>query len=157
MVETVREFRYLRLVVAALVLGTITACGLGDGSPVSSTPDLPSLEPSVVPTSDINFTANTRSAMPTVTATPMGDAPDVAPTVTLTPTREDVTYSRRTPFVPLDNPAFLISDEATYLANEDLVLGLEWAGRARAYPIRMVRFHHIVNDIVADRPLLITY
>ena len=87
----------------------------------------------------------------------MGDAHDVAPTVTLTPTREDVTYSRRTPFVPLDNPAFLISDEATYLANEDLVLGLEWAGRARAYPIRMVRFHHIVNDIVADRPLLITY
>ncbi len=41
--------------------------------------------------------------------------------------------------------------------NKDLVLGLEWMGEARAYPIRMLIYHHIVNDTVADRPLLITY
>ena len=43
------------------------------------------------------------------------------------------------------------------MADEDLVLGLEWAGEARAYPINMIWFHHIVNDTVAGRPILITY
>ena len=59
--------------------------------------------------------------------------------------------------MPLDNPAFLTAEEASYLADDDLVLGLEWQGAARAYPIRMVTFHHIVNDTVEGTPLLITY
>ena len=69
----------------------------------------------------------------------------------------DRSYRRRTPFVPLDNPAVLSVNEATYLDNDELVLGLEWDGAARAYPIRMIKFHHIVNDTVADHPLAITY
>lgn len=60
-------------------------------------------------------------------------------------------------FVPLDNPVFLTVEEASYLADDDLVLGLEWQGAARAYPIRMVTFHHVVNDIIGGTPLLITY
>jgi len=59
--------------------------------------------------------------------------------------------------VPLDQPAFLTSSETDYLPDEDLVLGLEWMGEARAYPIRMLTYHHIVNDNVAGRPLLVTY
>ena len=69
----------------------------------------------------------------------------------------DSTYSRRTPFVPLDQPAFLTVSETGDFPDEDLVLGLEWMGEARAYPIRMVTYHHIVNDTVAGRPLLVTY
>ncbi|MBI4328364.1 MAG: DUF3179 domain-containing protein [Chloroflexi bacterium] len=68
-----------------------------------------------------------------------------------------MTYRRTTAFVPLDDPAFLKAQEATFLPDDDLVLGLEWAGEARAYPVRMVRYHHIVNDAAAGRPLLITY
>ncbi len=79
--------------------------------------------------------------------------PSPSPTVTA----EDLSYSRRTPFVPLDRPAFLTATEATYLPDDDLVLGLEWQGEARAYPIRMLTYHHIVNDAVAERPILITY
>ena len=60
-------------------------------------------------------------------------------------------------FVPLDSPAFLTANEAGYLGDEDLVLGVEWAGEVRAYPARMLRYHHIVNDIVGDEPLLVTY
>jgi len=59
--------------------------------------------------------------------------------------------------VPLDQPAFLAAGETGYLPDEDLVLGLEWMGEARAYPIRMLTYHHIVNDTVAGRPLLVTY
>ena len=84
--------------------------------------------------------------------------PTSSPTPTLDATPEvDTTYQRRTPFVPLDNPGLLSADRGTYLLNDDLVLGLEWGGEARAYPVRMLRFHHIVNDTVAGRPLLITY
>ena len=67
------------------------------------------------------------------------------------------TFSRMTPCVPLDQPAFLAAGEGGYLPGEDLVLGLEWMGEARAYPIRMLTYHHIVNDVVAARPLLVTY
>ena len=60
-------------------------------------------------------------------------------------------------FVPLDNPSFLAAHEAMYLGDEELVLGVEWAGEVRAYPVRMLRFHHIVNDTVDGEPLLVTY
>ena len=59
--------------------------------------------------------------------------------------------------MPLDQPAFLRASETDYLPDEDLVLGVEWMGEARAYPIRMLTYHHIVNDTVAGRPLLVTY
>ena len=59
--------------------------------------------------------------------------------------------------MPLDNPELLSAESATYLPNDDLVLGLVWGGEARAYPVRMLWFHHIVNDTVAGQPLLITY
>ena len=59
--------------------------------------------------------------------------------------------------MPLDQPAFLTSSGTDYLPDADLVLGLEWMGEARAYPIRMLTYHHIVNDTVDGRPLLVTY
>ena len=46
----------------------------------------------------------------------------------------------------LDNPELPSAESATYLPNDDLVLGLVWGGEARAYPVRMLWFHHIVND-----------
>ena len=64
---------------------------------------------------------------------------------------------RRTPFVPLDNPRWLAAQEASYLLDDDLVLGSQWQGQPRAYPVRMLRYHHIVNDSVAGKPILITY
>ena len=59
--------------------------------------------------------------------------------------------------MPLDQPAFLTDGESNYLPDDDLVLGLESGGEARAYPIRMLTYHHIVNDVVAGSPVLVTY
>ena len=57
----------------------------------------------------------------------------------------------------MDNPTVVSAQEGAYLPDDDLVLGLYWQGSARAYPVRMIKYHHIVNDTVAGRPVLITY
>ncbi len=59
--------------------------------------------------------------------------------------------------MPLDDPSFLTVGEAGHLGDEELVLGVEWAGEVRAYPVRMLRYHHVVNDTVGGEPLLVTY
>ena len=59
--------------------------------------------------------------------------------------------------MPLYSPSFLAADQAEYLGDEELVLGVEWAGEVRAYPARMLRYHHVVNDTVEGEPLLVTY
>ncbi len=60
-------------------------------------------------------------------------------------------------FVPLDDPTFLAADDTEYFGDDELVLGVEFAGEVRAYPVRMLRYHHIVNDTVGGEPLLVTY
>ena len=60
-------------------------------------------------------------------------------------------------FVPLDNPEFLAADEDQFFGDDELVLGVEWAGEFRAYPVRMLRYHHIINDTAGGVPLLVTY
>ena len=57
----------------------------------------------------------------------------------------------------LDNPVFISAAAATFLEDDELVMGLEWNGEARAYPIRMMVYHHVVNDDVYGSPVLVTY
>lgn len=60
-------------------------------------------------------------------------------------------------FVSLDRPVTVPADEAT-LADEELVIGMEADGVARAWPLRdMVVPHHLVNDYIGDRPILVGY
>ena len=142
----------------ALAIGALLLAGCAQpGSP--STPiqePMPSATktPTPSPTHVLRPTPNsTATPDPNRTSTPY---PTATPTPTTTPDF-DITYQRRTPFVPLDNPALLSIDEATYLSEDDLVLGLAWGDEQRAYPVRMVRFHHLVNDTISGRPFLITY
>jgi hypothetical protein len=58
----------------------------------------------------------------------------------------------------IDRPQFTTAKEADgWLFDDDYVIGLSWKGEARAYPYRILNWHEIVNDIVQDDPLLITY
>lgn len=43
------------------------------------------------------------------------------------------------------------------LRDDDLVIGIEDEAGARAYPLRVLNLHEIVNDTFDGRPLLITY
>jgi hypothetical protein len=56
----------------------------------------------------------------------------------------------------LDYPEFVAADEAKYLRSKDRVLGLELNGVARAYPIRILNYHEIVNDAFGGG-IVITY
>ena len=57
---------------------------------------------------------------------------------------------------PLDDPAFVSADEAR-LEEEEMVLGVVVGNESRAYPLRWLRRHEIVNDQIAATPLVATY
>ena len=103
--------------------------------------------------------ASSQLPNPTFTPTPIATSSIVAqtPTAPNPPPDIDASYNRRSPFVPLDDPVFISIEDATYLGDDELVLGVEWGNEARAYPVQMLTYHHIVNDHIGGRPFLITY
>lgn len=54
-------------------------------------------------------------------------------------------------------PAVVSADAARYLRPTDRVLAVAIGGEARAYPLRVLNWHELVNDAVGGTPLLITY
>ena len=56
----------------------------------------------------------------------------------------------------IDDPAFVPVAEAALPDNEP-VIGLVIDGDARAYPLRILIWHEIVNDVVAGVPVAVTY
>lgn len=63
---------------------------------------------------------------------------------------------------PDDIPAILAPkmiplDEADHLADEDRVVGLVIGNDARAYPLKILNYHQVVNDRVGGVPLAVTY
>ena len=57
----------------------------------------------------------------------------------------------------IDDPKFLNADETNYLKDTDRVLGVVVNGEARAYPIRILNWHEIVNDKIQGKALAVTY
>jgi len=57
----------------------------------------------------------------------------------------------------VDAPVFVDLTEATWLARETEVLGVVVGEEARAYPVRMLDYHQIVNDVIGDVPIAVTY
>lgn len=70
--------------------------------------------------------------------------------------RSDRPEYHRGRFVVVDNPLVIPGNVST-LDDADLVLGYHRAGEARAYPVGIVAYHHIVNDTVLGTPLLVTF
>ena len=59
---------------------------------------------------------------------------------------------------PLDNPKFTTSDEANeWLADQEPVIALEVDGHAVAYPLQVLTWHEIANDVVGDVPVAVTF
>ena len=59
---------------------------------------------------------------------------------------------------PIDDPAFETVEEASgWLVDREPVVALELDGEARAYPLRILTAHEVVNDVVGDRPVAVTY
>lgn len=59
---------------------------------------------------------------------------------------------------PIDDPVFLeVSDNLELLPANEPVVALEINGDARAYPVRAMVWHEIVNDTVGGVPVSVTY
>ena len=133
-----------RAVAPALALCAVAivaaACGTSD-----STPTAPE---TAVPTADPAPTASggpPEGPPPGGRAFPPGGRGDAAG------------LGRNSRFVPLDNPEVVTADAATFLQPEDRVLGLTVGGESRAYPISMMTFHHVANDVLGGLPVLVTF
>ncbi len=78
-------------------------------------------------------------------------------------TRHSIPLENIYPGAPIDmipaltRPKMLAADDADYLNDSESVIGIEINGDARAYPLRVMRWHEIVNDIVGERFVSITY
>jgi Protein of unknown function (DUF3179) len=59
-------------------------------------------------------------------------------------------------FHPLDRPTFSPATKAKLSKNEE-VIAVRVRGEARAYPIRSMSYHHIVNDSISGLPIVATY
>ena len=57
----------------------------------------------------------------------------------------------------LTNPGFITVEEATYLKDNDLVIGFVSGVEILAYPHAILNWHEIINDDVNDISLAITY
>jgi hypothetical protein len=59
-------------------------------------------------------------------------------------------------FHPDEQPAFAAASESK-LAPKEQVIAISVAGAARAYPVRIISYHHIINDTLAGEPVVATY
>jgi len=57
----------------------------------------------------------------------------------------------------LDKPALVSIEQADYLLDTDLVFGIEINGDARAYPLRIMGWHEMVNDVVGGVSVSLAY
>lgn len=57
----------------------------------------------------------------------------------------------------LDNPRHTNISAATYLEDNDDVFGIEINGDARAYPLRIMGWHEMFNDVVGGVPVSLAY
>ena len=57
----------------------------------------------------------------------------------------------------IDNPKFMPGTAASFLNADDRILGIEINGTTKAYPIRILNWHEIVNDHIGDSSFSVTY
>jgi Protein of unknown function (DUF3179)/CarboxypepD_reg-like domain len=76
----------------------------------------------------------------------------------LIPVDEIISGGVRKDGIPaINNPKFTPAIETDWLHKKDMVLGVEYNGQARAYPIRILDRHEAVNDEINGKPILITF
>lgn len=57
----------------------------------------------------------------------------------------------------IDEPDFVKAEHARFLKADDRILGLVYKGISRAYPIKILNYHEIVNDSIQQQAIIISY
>jgi glucan phosphoethanolaminetransferase (alkaline phosphatase superfamily) len=60
-------------------------------------------------------------------------------------------------FNPLSNPAYVKSNDASFINDADRVMAVTIGDESVAYPIRIMAYHHLVADTVGGTPIVATY
>ena len=59
-------------------------------------------------------------------------------------------------FHRVDKATFAVASDAK-VDGDDMLLTVKLGGESRAYPVRMLAYHHLVNDHVSGVPVVATY
>jgi hypothetical protein len=54
-------------------------------------------------------------------------------------------------------PKFVSATGATFLRDDNRVLGLQAGTEAKAYPVKILNWHEIVNDVIGGKAVVVTY
>ncbi|WP_299619478.1 DUF3179 domain-containing protein [uncultured Tateyamaria sp.] len=57
----------------------------------------------------------------------------------------------------LDNPDLIAAADAEYMRGDDLVFGVSINGDSRAYPLRIMGWHEMFNEVIGGVPLALAY
>ena len=57
----------------------------------------------------------------------------------------------------IDQPKFVAASQAGFLKPNDKVIGIVYAGEQRAYPIKILNWHEIVNDKIGGQGVAVTF
>ena len=159
----VPRFTTRRLLVPAAALLGLVAIACAEGPPAD-------LVSGVLPDPDDSPLAAASSAAPALADEPAlagidpdGDGDFSAPFDLLNPTGQKAVdpgeYRKliaRDVIVPVYEPRYVGPEEAN-LVGQELVMGVEVNGEAKAFPIGLIRNREIVNDTIGGIPLLITW
>ena len=66
-------------------------------------------------------------------------------------------FTDRTLFESATRPAVVPGNEADWLRPDDAVFGVVVDEHARAYPIFILAWHHVVNDVIESTPIAVNY
>ena len=61
------------------------------------------------------------------------------------------------PYTTVDHPQFVPASQATFLSDNDLLIGITHGDAAKAYPAADLAQHGVVQDQMADGPIAITW
>jgi Protein of unknown function (DUF3179)/Galactose oxidase, central domain/Kelch motif len=82
-------------------------------------------------------------------ASPSQAAPQPPQIVPAKPAKEKITA--------ITHPKFVGANDALFVAPIDRVIGVVVGGVAKAYPLRILMWHQVVNDVIGGKPVAVTY
>jgi hypothetical protein len=60
-------------------------------------------------------------------------------------------------FRPLQHSAYAKAADTSFVGDSDMVLAVSINGESVAYPVRLMAYHHVVQDSVGGTPIVATY
>ena len=72
---------------------------------------------------------------------------------------EEITWGgvRKDGIPSLDNPTLITAPEAGYMRGDDLIFGVSINGDTRAYPLRIMGWHEMFNEVIGGVPVALAY